>query len=684
MIDRPQSGTARAEFWIALAVAGQAAALALIEAGPIVRYQHYAPISELLRTPRIWLVVCLLMQVGLVLGPARSLLRSARGTVTGWLSPMRWALLAATVVLTSATLSRDPTVYVIELVVASTVALTQIANVIVAAGTLSSRQLGVVGSWWERVVGDGEGRDRFALWCAAVVFVTCVVLVYTVYQAHPHVPDEVAYLLHGRYLAAGRLDMPLPSVPSAFSVDIMMFEPDRWYSPVPPGWPMVLSIGFLLGNPWLVNPVLAGINVLLAHFVVENLYDRPTARLATLFLVVSPWHLFMAMNVMPHTLTLTCALAAAAAVIRLRATGRWWWALPGGAAIGWTSMIRPLEGLAIAGLLGLWTLTTKPLRRGVSFVLTLGVSTGMVSALQLVYNRIMTGSAGTFPIMAYTEAQFGRFGVSNALGFGPDRGLGWTGLDPLPGHGILDVMINTNLNLFAANIEMLGWLGGSLTLVMIAVVATRRWGTDAMLIAWIATVMVVHAFYWFAGGPDFGARYWYLILVPGLVLVARGLQMVAAELNGQYPGSRGWHRALAVAGIIALVSVTTFLPWRSLDKYRGYRGMQPGIARLVPQLGNGLVFVNAHRHPDYHSVVLQNPIVLRDDRPVFVRAPNLAVADSVVDAYPNRPIWIVDGPSVIDRGFEVRAGPLTPDAFRRWGTRLLVYDPPPETPRPQG
>ena len=118
--------------------------------------------------------------------------------------------------------------------------------------------------------------------------------------------------------------MPLPPVPSAFSVDIMMFEPERWYSPVPPGWPAVLSLGFLIGNPWLVNPALAACNVVLAYSIMHALFDRPTARLTTVFFAASPWHLFMAMNVMPHTLTLTCALAATASVIRLRRTARWW------------------------------------------------------------------------------------------------------------------------------------------------------------------------------------------------------------------------------------------------------------------------------------------------------------------------------------------------------------------------
>src|SRR5690606_10366434 len=130
----------------------------------------------------------------------------------------------------------------------------------------------------------------------------------------PHVPDEVIYLYHARYFAAGMLTMPAPPVPEAFNIDLMTYEPTRWYSPVPPGWPAALSVGVLLGAPWLVNPVLNALNVLLASMLLHAVYDRRTARLAVLLLAVSPWFLFMGMNFMTHTFTLTCALAAAVAV----------------------------------------------------------------------------------------------------------------------------------------------------------------------------------------------------------------------------------------------------------------------------------------------------------------------------------------------------------------------------------
>jgi hypothetical protein len=67
------------------------------------------------------------------------------------------------------------------------------------------------------------------------------------------------------------LSMPAPPVPAAFEVDLMEYEPDRWYSPVPPGWPFALAAGMRLGVPWLVNPVLAGVNVLLTYLLLSHI-----------------------------------------------------------------------------------------------------------------------------------------------------------------------------------------------------------------------------------------------------------------------------------------------------------------------------------------------------------------------------------------------------------------------------
>ena len=110
--------------------------------------------------------------------------------------------------------------------------------------------------------------------------------------------------------------MPAPPVQAAFDMDLMTYEEERWYSPLSPGWPTILALGVFLKVPWLVNPVLAGINVLLTYLLVGEIFSRRTSRLAVLLLCVITYLMafFVAKEIL-KTLLAGLTLNAAYAVI---------------------------------------------------------------------------------------------------------------------------------------------------------------------------------------------------------------------------------------------------------------------------------------------------------------------------------------------------------------------------------
>ena len=639
--------------------------LALTQAGRGIGYQHFVPMAG--QGPfrhaaqAVLAVQALIVLIGL--GAHRAHVRSTMAKIL----PGRW-LPAAFIafVVTAATVSRDLGAYGLELVLAAAVQLIQLVTVVFAVGSVSPERIAGFRRLADRVLGSPAtlaqpgSFDRFvlvaALWTAGAAYFLAVLA----YQRHPHVPDEIVYLLHARYFAEGMIAMPAPPVPDAFNLDLMSYEATRWFSPVPPGWPAMLAVGVWFGAPWLVNPVLGGVNVLLAYAVLRELYPRRTARIVVLLLSASPWALFMAMNLMTHTGTLSCALLAALSVARLRRNGAIGWALVGGVALGFISLIRPLEAAATAGLLGLWSVRAR--WRGIPLVpsAVLTISAALVGALNLWYNRALTGNPRTFPIMAYAEKIFGP--GTNDMGFGANRGLGWSGLDPFPGHGWRDVLVNTNLNLVQVNIELLGWSCGALVAVWLLLASGRLRRPDWMMVGVIGTIIGLHSFYWFSGGPDFGARYWFLILVPTLVLVARGIE----ETDLTFEKAGGGVGGLEPAALLAVLALATFVPWRAVDKYFHYRGMRPDVRSIAAGLpaGPSLVLVRGNRHPDYHSASPYNPVDLFAPAPVYAWDRGPAVRAKLLDVYPDRPVWILDGPTITHAGFRVVAGPLTADQVR--------------------
>lgn len=660
--------------WLALALAGNAAMLALVDAGPFIRYQHLAvggPWSGL-RLVALVVVAVQALLVARALLPHRGAARRSLGRcLAGWRLPA----FAAVLFLISATVSRDVVFYVAELCAAFALVAVNLANVVLVATSVPDDRLPRIEQMIERLLGEdgpfpGPRVDRFAVRAALWVALVAAALSVTVYERHPHIPDEISYIYHARYFAQGAASMPLPPVVEAFELDLMSYEDERWYSPVPPGWPAVLAVGERVGAGWLVNPILAGIAALLCYLLVWSVFNRRTARLTLLLLCVSPWFLFMAMSYLTHTASLVAALAACVAMARLAAGGRLAWAFAAGLCLGIVGLIRPLEAVIVGLLLAAWAVGSGSHGRRLAALVALGVGSMALTALHLPYNEHLTGSSTTMPIMAYTDAMYGP--GSNSLGFGPERGLGWTGLDPFPGHGPVDVVVNGNLNTFALNIELFGWSFGSLAVLALFLLSGAMRKKDWTFFGAILLVIGVHTFYWFSGGPDFGARYWYLIIVPCVVLTARGIQYLIACSGG------GESRVLVGVAAACVVAMLVFVPWRSIDKYRDYRGMYPGIGELARQhdFRDALVIVRGTNFPDYANAAIYNSLDATDPDPVYAWDRGADVRARLATAYSGRRFWVVDGPSVTGGDFVVIAGPLGPEEL----LGLELPDVPPQRP----
>jgi hypothetical protein len=650
-------------FWLALALAGQAAALQLIHAGPLIHYQHYRLPAEAVASAGLrWALFTVSLQAILVAGG----LAARGGAILRWIrSPRRVLRLAAVVAASgclAAAVSRDPCFFAAELGFAVLVQMVNAANILLTAWTLPAEKLENLAHWFDSWLGGSDtGRtslDRFAWLAALWVAAAAAMLAWFVYERHPHLADEVVYLYNARYFAAGSVTMAPPPLVAGFDLDLMDYEPDKWFSAVPLGWPAMLAVGAALHLPWLVNPVLAGLNILLVYLLLGEIYPRRTARLSVLLLCASPWHLFLAMSFMTHTFTMTCALVAFLGVARARRTELTRWAWLAGLGAGAGSLIRPLDGAIVAVLAGAGALGLGGARLKFAALAALAAGTVLTGAVALPYNKALTGDASRSPLIDYTDKYYGP--RTNAYGFGPERGRGWP-LDPYPGHTPFEALINAELNGASVNAELFGWGTGSLFLIGILLFSGAMRRPDYLMLAAAAAVILAYAPYWYSGGPDFGARYWYLILLPCVALSARGLEWIETKLGAT---GRNDVRATAAVAALCCLALINYFPWRSVDKYHHYLGMRPDVRELarVHDFGRSLVLIRGERFPDYASAAIYNPLDLRADAPVYAWDRDAAVRDRLLKLYADRPVWILEGPTRTHAGFEVLAGPLSAQA----------------------
>jgi 4-amino-4-deoxy-L-arabinose transferase-like glycosyltransferase len=645
-----------AGLWLALAIVGQAVSLQLVDAGKAIHWQHYRQLVTLVgeQAP---LLLTVAVQAVLV---AAGLLRR-RASIRAWLAQrFRWWQLAgigAVFIVSSAAAQRDLAYYVQDLALAALVQAINLGNIVLVVWALAkSSPTGLTGIL-DRVNQEHPlralfGVDRLAALCALWVILLSAFLGWWSYEWFPHITDEVSYIYQARFLANGTLMLPAPPVPEAFDLYLMEFNGNHWYPAAMVGWPALLAVGVKLGAPGLVNPLLAGLNVLLAWFILRELYNGRTARLGALLLAVSPWHVFMAMNFMTHTFTLTCILVAAAGIIQARKAGQAGWGFLAGISVGVASLIRPLEGLIVGGIIGLWAIGLGGRRLNVAALAAFVAGAVLAAALVLPYNQRYTGNPTTFPLNAYLDEHFGP--GRNDLGFGPNRGYGWP-VQPFPGHSPLGAVVNADLNTFSINIELFGWSTGSLLLAAVLVFVGPLRRSDLLMLAVCAAVFIPYFFYYYSGGPDFGARYWYLMLLPLIALSIRGLDVLQAKLGTAGP------QVLTAIALLSGLALFNYFPWRAIDKYHHFWGMRPDMRALDKTFGfgRGLVLVEANvSHPDFASAAVYNPLYWNADAPIYAWDRSPAVRARLLAAFPDRAVWIVVAPASADEPYQVLAGPL--------------------------
>ena len=148
--------------------------------------------------------------------------------------------------------------------------------------------------------------------------------------------------------------------------------------------------------------------------------------------------------------------------------------------------------------------------------------------------------------------------------------------------------------------------------------------------------------------------------MPCVVLAIRGLGVLGQDRGGAT--STMSPRVLIAAAALGLSALVVFVPWRGADKYFHYRGMRPDVRTLASdkRLTGALVLIQGERHPDWASAAAYNDVRPGGAGPVFAWDRDAEVRRELFRVYPDRPVWIVAGPSITNGAYRVTEGPVAP------------------------
>jgi hypothetical protein len=645
--------------WGSLSLVGCALSLQLVDAGKAVRYQHYRPAVGPL-TSDDWTIIVGLVAYALTVVAGMVQARDALRSAVSRLGRARTSIAFCVFASVSASPLKDIQGFALEIALSTGLGLVALGAVLLAVVALPDSAVATLERRVDAVLGpaDAGGFDRRAFAAASFVIVITSALAYWVWEGHPHISDEITFLFHAKYFAAGSLAAPGVPVPELFDAYQIQCSTTRCLSVLQPGWPGLLSLGVRAGAPWLVNPLVAGLNTVLFFLFVREVYGVRFARGAVLLLAISPWFLFLGMSLMNHQATLLGGLlgvlGTARAIVRRDAR----WAALAGAGAGLTSLMRPLDGVIVAAVAGLPLLLRGTRRARAAAVLLFAAGTIALGSFNLAYNRAVTGNALEFPVTTYVNDLWGE--GTNNLGFGPDRGVYplWAHMDGFPGHSPFQAIVNAALNVTALQVELFGWAVGSFFPLLILLLWGRPKAPDWLLIGWIVAINALYSLYWFASGPDFAARYWFLAVIPLVILTARGLQELAAK---PILGAARSGRSAVAAGVLILAahSLVVFIPWRSTDKYYRYFGTGPFVREALSQgrWAPGVYLIRGANQPDYAAAMLYAAPDLATGEYVFAYDSLPGSVGLLREAFPGRTIRVMEGPSVTGDLYRVYAVP---------------------------
>ncbi|HZY40590.1 MAG TPA: glycosyltransferase family 39 protein, partial [Anaerolineae bacterium] len=351
-------------------------------------------------------------------------------------------------------------------------------------------------------------------------FVLATTMAWGVLGAMPHLEDEHANLFQAKVFASGRVTADeSPVRPEAFYVPFIIHANGRVFGKYTPGYPLLLALGALINQPWLINALAAALSVWGVYLLGRDLFDHHVGLLAAALGAVSPMALMLSGTLLAHTTTLTALVFFAWAFTHARRSDelhRSRFAVLAGLTIGWAVIARPWTAVAIGAgfaLIALNDLFNHPHRYVRVYALMAGAALIIVSIWPL-YNWLATGSPLT---NTYTL-----WWPYDRVGFGPDYGR----LDG--GHTWDRAMLNFKYDFPDLGVTLLGWpavLGVPLAwlAVLLGLLRPDHTRRDWALVVPPTLLVIAHLAYWARGGGLFGPRY-YAEGLPFLwIIAARGL-----------------------------------------------------------------------------------------------------------------------------------------------------------------
>lgn len=475
-----------------------------------------------------------------------------------------------------------------------------------------------------------QRMNRKVLMLCVATFILATAVSWGVFNAMPHLEDEQANLFQAKVFASGYVTVAEPATqPDAFFIPFIVHQNGQLFGKYTPGYPLLLAIGALINQPWLINSLAAMLTVWGAYLLGRDLFDQGTGLLAAALGSISPMFVMLSGTLLAHPTAMAALIFFAWMFVRARRSDeprRLSFAIGAGAAIGLALIIRPWTAVGIGlpfALLALIDLIRSRMKLLKVFVL-MAIAFALVAAIYPLFNWAATGSPLTNTYQLYWPY--------DSIGFGPQVGRG------TDGHTWEKAVINFDLDWPQFNEVIFGWpIIGAFGLSWLPIILGLVWRPfdkrDWALLIPPATLIAAHLLYWARSGGLYGPRY-YSEGLPFLWITA-GHGLIKF-------GSTKWPRRLIKVAlpILILWSIVFSIEARFLQGLSLY-DLNRNDTNIIASadIHHAIVFVATSYWTDYANLSwLNQPILDRGDI-IFAQDSGADVNNLIAQQYPDRKVY---------------------------------------------
>ncbi len=227
----------------------------------------------------------------------------------------------------------------------------------------------------------------------------------------PNSADEYAYLFQAIDFSEARLWSTVHDHPEFFEFDHIVQKDNKWISRFPPGWPLVLSIAFILSTPpFLINIVCGILALYFFYRLIELIYDAHIALWSVLAVTASSFFLFNAASFFSHVVSMLYVVLAIYLTLLYFRDGRNWRAALAGLFVGMLAITRPYTAVLLFVVFYGWIISKYGFR-SLKPLVAIAVGALPCIGLYLWYNGATTGNI-LLPVTvwAYPEEKLGFYG----------------------------------------------------------------------------------------------------------------------------------------------------------------------------------------------------------------------------------------------------------------------------------